>query len=187
MRIFTRSLIFITLLVSLIGCKKNLGSEDLPGHIVMGDNYYTQIVFRYEKNAHRTTNYRRGDTISINTPVKLVGINKRMITIELVESGQKIIINNIPKHTGQDIATIFDRYLAMNKVDLSQFNALEKKHIDAGTVAKGMRKKAVIVAFGYPSSTETAGIEADKWVYWSHRFNKLHVKFVGDKVAEVVD
>lgn len=187
MRILTRSLFFIMLLFSLAGCKKNLDPEDLPSHVVMGDKYYTQFVIRYEKNAHRTTNYRRGGSLAVNTPVKLVGINKRMITIELTESGQQIIINNIPKHTGRDIDSIFDRYFARNKVDLSQFNSLEQKNIKAGTVVKGMRKSAVTVAIGYPPVTETVGLEADTWVYWSHRYNKFNVEFMNDKVVKVVD
>ncbi len=187
MRLFTRTFFFIMLLVSLVGCKKNLDSEDLPGHIAIGNNYYTQFVIRYEKNVHRTTNYRRGGSIPINTPVKLIGINKRMITIELSDAGQKIIINNIPKHTSKDIISIFDRYFSRDQLNLSQFNQLEKKHIKAGTVAKGMRKNAVTAAIGYPPATETIDLEADTWVYWSHRYNKFNVEFNGNIVSKIVD
>lgn len=188
MRLFTRTLFFIMLLVSLAGCKKILGTETpLPAHIVVGGSYYTQFVMRYEKNAHITTNYRRGGSIPVNTAVKLVEINDRTINIELAKSGQPILIKNIEKHTGLDTVSIFDRYLAKNKVNLSQFNQLEKKNIKNGTVAKGMRKSAVTVAIGFPPITETFGLDADKWVYWSHRFNKFNVDFNGDKVAKVVD
>jgi hypothetical protein len=114
-------------------------------------------------------------------------ITKKTILVKLQPSQQELLVKNAIKHTGDTTVQAFEKLFAKSKVDLSGFTKLERDHIKSGTVAKGMRKKAVIVAFGYPPSTETAGIEADKWVYWAHRFNKLHVKFKGDKVSEVVD
>ncbi len=187
MRLLTRTIFFIVILLSVGGCKKTLTSETLPAHIAVGSTYYTQFVIRYEKNTHLTTNYRRGGSIPVNTPVKLLAITNKAIKIELTSSTQAILIKNVKKHTGQDTVATFDRYFSPNTINLSQFSRLERKHIKEGSVAKGMSKKAVTTAIGYPPITETFGLEADKWVYWSHRFNKFNVNFKGNRVSSVVD
>lgn len=83
---------------------------------------------------------------------------------------------------------MFTRHLksfSKNKLNLSKFNALEKKNINKGTVEKGMRKSAVIVAIGYPPATRTASLESDAWTYWSNRFNTFIVHFENDKVSRI--
>lgn len=187
MRLLTRSLFFIMLVLSLAGCKRGLNPETIPSHIVVGDTYFTQFVIRYEKNTHVTTNYRRGASIPVNTQVKLVEITGRTISMELKQSGQKILIKNIEKHTGMDILNTFDRYLARSPVRLSRFSRTERKNIQNGTVAKGMRKNAVTTAIGFPPSTETHSLDANTWVYWSHRYNRFNVNFNRDRVTSVVD
>jgi hypothetical protein len=159
----------------------------LPANINLGSNYYTQFVIRYEKQRHLTTNYRRGASIPVNSPVRLVKIEDNTIEIELLDSSAPLVIRNIPKHTGDDIYQTFDKLFASNKVDLSQFSQLEREQIKTGTVSQGMSKNAVVVAIGYPPITETLNLDADTWVYWSGRFNKFNVIFSNGKVSSVVD
>jgi len=187
MRTLLRGSLFLLVLLSLVACKKTLKPEELPGHIAMANSYYTQFVIRYEKGTHVTTNYRRGASIPVNTKVKLLNITTKTIKLEVENSSQPLIIKNIPKHTGKDIYQTFDDLFAKNKINLYNFNSLERRHIKSGSVAKGMRKKAVIVAIGYPPITETMNLDADTWVYWSARFNKFNVNFRNGKVSTVVD
>ena len=182
-----RGFIYVIILFSLVACKKNLNQDELPAHIVIGDGYYTQFVIRYEKGTHVTTNYRRGASIPVNTKVKLSNITGRTIEVELSNSNSPLIIKNIQKHTGKNIDQTFDSLFSTKKVKLSKFTSLERRHISSGTVAKGMRKKAVTVAIGYPPITETMSLDADTWVYWSSRFNRFNVNFRNGKVYQVVD
>ncbi|MCK5121042.1 MAG: hypothetical protein KAQ91_03620 [Methylococcales bacterium] len=187
MRILFRGVVLLMLMLSLVACKKNLKPEELPAHIVVGDSYYTQFVIRYEKSAHLTTNFRRGASVPVNTKVQLQNITTKTIEVILDGLPNPLVIKNVQKHTGDDVFQAFDKYFAPKKVSLRAFNSLEKTHIKKGTVAKGMRKKAVIVAIGYPPITETMNLDADTWVYWSGRFNKFNVNFSKGKVSSVVD
>lgn len=182
MRTFARGLLLFVMLLSLVSCKRALKPEELPAHISMGDTYYTQFVIRYEKDVHPTTNYRRGASIPVNTPVRLLGITNKTIEVEVDNSSRKLLVKNVQKHTGDDVYRAFDKLFATRKVDLSRFNKLEKQHIQDGTVAKGMSKDAVIIAIGYPPITETPSLDSDRWVYWNHRFNRFNVHFKDGRV-----
>jgi hypothetical protein len=187
MRILIRSMIFIILGLALVACNKKLTKNELPVNVIEGRVYYTQVYMHYEKNVYPTTNYQVGTAIPVNTQVKLLEMKEKTIDIELVNSGQKITVKNIPKHTGDDIKQAFNKLFALQKVSMSQFNSLETKNIEAGTVAVGMSKKAVKVAIGYPPITRTSSLAADSWVYWRNRFNTFIVNFKNDKVSSIVD
>ena len=187
MRILFRGFILLVLMLSLVACKKVLKPEEIPADIVVGKSYYTQFVIRYEKQTHVTTNYRRGTSIPVNTKVRLLEITSKTINVELEDLAMPLLIKNVEKHTGDDVFQAFDKLFANKKRSLAGFNSLERKHIEDGTVAKGMRKDAVIVAIGYPPITETFSLDVNTWVYWSGRFNKFNVNFKNDKVSSIVD
>ncbi len=187
MRLFIRGLVLLLIMFSLVSCKKTLKPEELPLNIVVGNSYYTQVDMRYEKPVFLTTNYRRGTSIPVNTKVKLVKITSKTIDLEVPHFTKTFVIKNIQKHTGDDIIQTFDKLLAKKKLNLRNFNALERRHIRNGTVAKRMRKKVVIAAIGYPPVTETMSLESNSWVYWSGRFNKFRVNFKHGRVSSIVD
>ena len=187
MRVISRSLLLLMIVVPLASCKRPLKPEELPVHIAIGDRYYTQFVIRYEKGTHLTTNFRRGASIPVNTPVKLLNMTTKTIEVEVDDSSQKLLVKNVKKHTGDDVYQAFDKLFGKRKVDLSKFNKLERQHIQSGTVAEGMRKDAVIVAIGYPPITETPSLDSNLWVYWSGRFNRFNVHFKNGKVNRIED
>jgi len=187
MRLLFRGLILLLITFSLISCKKTLIQEDLPSHIVVGNSYYTQVDMKYEKAYFLTTNYRRGTSIPVNTKVQVLGISSKVIELQVDSFTKPFLIKNAQKHTGDDIYQTFDKLLSTKKLNLRNYNSLERKYIKSGTVAKGMRKKAVIAAIGYPPMTKTMSLDVNGWVYWSGRYNTFRVKFKNGKVSSIVD
>lgn len=187
MRMLNRMMFFVLLMLTLTSCKKTLQPDELPAHINIGDRYYTQFVIRYEKNAHVTTNYRRGASIPVNTQVTLLNITSKTIEVEVPDMRQPLLIKSLKKHTGDDITQAFDKLFSVKKLNLRKFNSLERKYIKQGVVKKGMRRGAVIAAIGYPPITETPSLNANRWVYWSGRFNRFNVHFNNGKVSRVED
>lgn len=187
MRFITRTLLLFSITFSLLSCNSALKTEELPSFIVLGGTYYTQIVIHDDRGAYLTTNYQRGSAIPVNTPVNLVSITSKTITVALANTSQQLVVKNIEKHTGDDIYRAFNKLFAKKKVNLSKFTPLEINHIESGTVVNGMRKEAVIVAIGYPPITETFSQVSNQWVYWSSRFNRFKVNFENGKVSKVVD
>lgn len=186
MRMFVRSIVILFMALLLASCKKTLTQQELPAHIQLNDTYYTQFVIRYEKGRHRTTNYRIGPSVPINTAVTLLKITNKSIEVSL-PSGQPLMIENVQKHTNDDVYQAFDKLFGKQKVSLSRFSSKERKNIASGTVAVGMSKKAVLRAIGYPPTTETPTLDANTWVYWTNRFNRFNVQFKNDRVSQIID
>lgn len=185
MRATLQHMFAVFFVLTLTACANKIPPEALPGNIRIGGAYYTQFALQYEKDRYRTTNYRRGFLLPINTQVKLIDINSKSIWVQIVSSGKELLIENVAKHTGENTFQAFDKLFSPNRVNLSAFNALEQKNIKTGTVVPGMRKKAVIAAIGYPPAVGTPSLEHDQWKYWSSRFNTFIVHLTGGKVARI--
>lgn len=175
--------------VLVSGCKKQMSLDDSApsAGIDTSQIYYTQFSLFQEKNNFRTTNYRKGILIPINTAVTLLKMNSKEAEVRLVDSGQILTIENVPKHTLDDMQTAFNKIFKPEKVDLRKFSANEQDAILAGRVIKGMSRNAVIAAIGYPPQHETPTLTMNDWTYWSNRFNRFIVHFKHDKVESIAE
>jgi hypothetical protein len=174
-------------LAGLGGCQKKLKPEELSPNIATGDVYYTQFSLREEKNRFRTTNYRVGGLIPINTAVNLVSIDKKNIVVQIAKTGQTLTIENASRHTSEDVQQAFQKILRKTPVNLEQFSPQEREKILTGQASKGMSRKAVLAAIGYPPQIATPSLDGNEWTYWANRFNRFIVHFKGDRVQEIVD
>lgn len=186
---FNKSVIFILLALTalLLGCQKSVKPNDTELAAPASTLYYTQFSLFQEKNNYRTTNYRKGILIPINTAVTLQAMKSDEAVLRLVDSGQTLTLENVPKHTLDDMQTAFNKIVGLSKVDLQGFSATERDAIMAGRAIKGMNRKAVLAAIGYPPRHETPSLEANDWTYWSNRFNRFVVHFKNDKVDSITE
>jgi len=151
---------------------------------VKGDKLYTQFSLFYEDNVHRTTNYRKGVLVPINTEVTFVKANKKEIDV-IISDDTELKIVNIQKYSGENINGIFHRTFGKTPVDLSRFSTKEKSSIEAGEVEAGMSKDAVIAALGYPPKHQTPTLKSNHWRYWHNLFKTFVVHFENDKVTSI--
>ena len=147
---------------------------------------YTQFSLFMEENVHKTTNYRKGTLVPVNTEVVLVNQDDDDIELRM-NDGTKLDLENIEPFSGEKIDGIFRRTLAAKKVDLSLFSDVEKRAIMSGEVEVGMSRAAVLVALGYPPKHKTPSLQGNQWRYWRNRFNTFVVLFEGDKVKAIKD
>ncbi len=159
----------------------------LPEGIQLEDKYYTQVTMQYEKGKFRTTNYRKGILVPVNTEVRLLEVTAKSITVMLIKQEKELVVVNGVKYTGDDIYQSFTKLFSKKQVNLNKFSSLERKNIGLGKAVKGMKKAAVLVAIGYPPITRTPTIEADEWVYWKNRFNTFIVHFSNGQVSRIQD
>lgn len=173
--------------ILLGACNKDIKSNPTAASVPPAQVYYTQFSLFQEKNNFRTTNYRKGSLIPINTPVALMSIDSDQAVLKLVDSGQPLIIENVPKFTKDEMAVAFTKIAGTTKVDLSRFTPAERDAIMLGQVKNGMSKKAVIAAIGYPPQHVTPSLDVNDWTYWSNLFNRFVVHFKNDKVESIVE
>jgi len=148
--------------------------------------YYTQFSLYQEQGIFRTTNYRKGTLIPINTPVGLLSLDADRAVLGIIQNGEPLIIENVAKYTLDRMPIAFSKVTGTSKVDLTQFTEAEREAILAGQVKPGMRKKAVLAAIGYPPQHKTPSLDANDWRYWSNRFDTFVVHFNNDQVENIV-
>lgn len=56
-------------------------------------------------------------------------------------------------------------------------SALDQKGVQKGKALKGMTKKGVMTALGYPASHETPSLNDSQWKFWRNRFRTVVVEF----------
>ncbi len=145
-----------------------------------GKTYYTAVSIWYEDPAEiMSTNYHRGRLLPINTQVKIGTIRKSGITFT-DDNNIAYTIQIVRKHTPSPLEEVFKNYFSESKISLIRFNAEERKNIEAGTIAAGMSKDAVIAAYGYPPVHMTPSLQGNQWKYWKDRFRNFFVAFNKD-------
>jgi uncharacterized protein YceK len=142
---------------------------------------FTQVSIWVDKNRVYGTNFARGLHIPINTKVKILKMNAKVIVFEY--QGSKINYYVTTKHTKIDAGKTLDRIFGKKAVDLSKYSKSTQKNIKAGKVAIGMSKEEVVLSRGYPPFHQTLSLKANKWKYWNHRFKTANVIFENNKVV----
>ena len=121
----------------------------------------------------------------INTQVEIGTIRKNSFTF--TDSDHiKYTIQIVRKYTPIPNEELFKRYFSQAKIDLGKFNKDELTNIEAGTIAAGMSKEAVIAAYGYPPLHTTPSLDRNPWKYWEGTFTNFYVFFSkDDKVIRI--
>lgn len=150
--------------------------------------YFVQHSFYAEKSKHITTNYHVGTLVPINTKVKITDMGSSKMKIELPDQGNtEIKIENAEKHTKKSMEEIKNRMFGTNEVDLKKSSKEVQESIKTGQIAVGMTKDEVLLAYGYPPAHATASTDADQWIYWKTRWNKVALEFKEGKLQSVRD
>lgn len=178
-------ILFTVLTLLLTACQNSATVKPTASNTALpAQTLYTQFSLFEEKNNFRTTNYRKGTLIPINTAATLVSMEGKEAEVRL-SNGGTLTIENVPKYTKDNMQAAFNKIFATTKVNLNQFSPAEREAIMTGQVIRGMSKKAVIAAIGYPPQHETPSLSGNAWKYWGNRFDTFIVHFKQDKVDSI--
>jgi len=99
------------------------------------------------------------------------------LTITDLADGKLINFEYKKKNMKIPMADYIDIISSPEKVSLKGLSQLDQKGIRSGKVSKGMSKKGVQMAFGYPATHRTPSLEDNNWTYWLNRFQTTVVTF----------
>lgn len=130
-------------------------------------------------------NYKKGIIIPAGTQVKDVTVTEgrrgsMVIDFVISKGGKKYAIHYQPKyHTGIDVEVYKKRLFTPKSFEAltKGFTKSEMKGVKNGKVTAGMRKKAVLVTYGYAPEHRTESIKSNVWLYWLDRFRTRKVAF----------
>lgn len=125
-------------------------------------------------------------TIPAGTPVKFIGYGRNRVNVEI--DGKKQSIGN---DYSRDLAReVFARRYIVKDDPRPRIAALPAKFrtaIESSRVTRGMTREQVLMALGYPISSETPHLDAPLWKYWLWTFSPFDVYFGSDGKVDRVD
>ena len=144
---------------------------------------YSKVSMWTERNRIDGTNYPVGIHLPINTEVKILAVNAKVITLQI--NGEKISYLTSIRNTKVDSIAMIDRLFSKTKTNLSNHSPATIENINNGVVAIGMTREEVIFARGYPPFSRTLNVESNKWVYMRNRWISALVTFKDGKVSAI--
>jgi hypothetical protein len=182
-RILLSAVLIFTLSACMTFGKKTAPADDAA--------YYAQYSFFYKNGTHKSSNYREGTLIPINTPMKILTVGGYDLTgneafeVITLDGRHKITVSNVKSDSGLDLDEYKNRLLGRKKVDISAYSEQAQAFIRNGEPAKGMTKDMVLKAMGYPPVDLTPTVNASEWIYNLNLFQKGYFRFDSD--GNVID
>jgi hypothetical protein len=108
-------------------------------------------------------------TVAVGTPVKILGYGRQRVNLDA--GGQKYSIGNDYSRE-LELGPFAERFIvkADPKTKIASFPAKTQEAIKTMKVSKGMTKEQVLMAVGYPITSENPTLDAPAWRYWLSSF-----------------
>lgn len=97
----------------------------------------------------------------------------------------KDIVFEYKRNLPMTVTDYIARITSSKPFDLGAFSRTDRKGIKAGKAYKGMTKKGVIAALGYPPVHKVLSLEDNTWTYWKDRYRTTLIEFSGGKVSRI--
>ena len=133
------------------------------------------------------SNYAEGgkQIIPVGTPAKVTGTGRQRVHVEI--DGKKQAIGN-DYSRDLSLEVFAKRYVVTEdpKTKIAGFAPKVRDAIKSARVTKGMTREQVLMAVGYPMSSENPHLDSKVWRFWLSSFAEFQVLFGDDgKVRDV--
>ena len=109
-----------------------------------------------------------------------------LIATFLPDSGDLINFEYSTRNMNMSMQDYMKVICGSQKVNVGALSKTDRKGIKAGRAFKGMTKKGIRIALGYPAEHRTPSLDDNSWTYWTNRFKTTVVEFNGNgRVASV--
>jgi hypothetical protein len=133
------------------------------------------------------SNYLEKESVTLpaGTPLRHDGYGRQRVHV--IIDGKRFTIGNDYSRTLK-LDEFARRYIVAEdpRPKIAALPPAVRAAIEAFKVAPGMTREQVIMAIGYPMTSENPSLEAAEWRYWLHSFNPFVVRFdASGRVATV--
>jgi hypothetical protein len=118
--------------------------------------------------------------LPVNTTVEIKltrGWRGRQLTITKLADGTLIHLEYNECNMKIPMKDYIGIISSSKKVSLKGLSKLDRKGIRNGKAYKGMSKKGVRMALGYPAKHRTPSLEDNSWTYWKDRYRTTVITF----------
>lgn len=122
--------------------------------------------------------------LPVGTPAKVTGYGRHRVHID-INGGKQSIGNDYSRDI--ELGAFAQRYVVTEdpKPKLASYAPKVREAIAGARVMKGMTKEQVLMAVGYPVSSENPSLDAGVWRYWLSSFAEFQVNW--DEQGRVKD
>ena len=123
--------------------------------------------------------------IPAGTPIKVTGYGRSRVYLETPD-GKQSLGNDYSRDLS--LPEFAKRYVAAAdpKLKLATASPKIRKAVETGRLMPGMTREQVLMAVGYPVSSENPHLDAKVWRFWLSSFAEFQVVFgADDKVKEI--
>jgi hypothetical protein len=169
------------------GCAGTAPSS--PADYGLPQQGYTLVTLHPDEARARlySVNYQQGGLIPPCTPVTLHEITPTGMQFTVNATGRTYtyLFHDTMGHTPSVHLGLYfgatckpPESAGLSKIDLDG--------IAQGRPIEGMSKMGVVYAMGYPPPHVTPSLEANAWVYWKSRFDRVRIIFSSDNVVAAI-
>jgi len=123
-------------------------------------------------------NYMEGGkrVLPLGTPAKVTGYGRYRVLVDIGGSHQAIG-NDYSRD--MELGSFAQRYIVTQdpKQKLAGYSAAHREAITSARIMRGMTREQVVMAVGYPVSSENPMLESNIWRFWRDSFNEFQVHF----------
>lgn len=149
---------------------------------------YTQCNLWYDANNKISSlHFQSGTMIPFGTEVEIVNAYGTKIKFKTASGGVYTLMFHpewlmipMPDYARQ-VFTLKNRDQLCEGMSEDQIRAAA-----SGQITKGMSRREVLLARGFPPASRTPSISNSTWVYWKDRYTTIRVVFQNDKVIEIL-
>ena len=124
--------------------------------------------------------------IPVGTEIQITKQGWRGFVFTYDHGNKKVTFEYQKKRMGMSMDEYVELITSPKPVNYSGLSKQDKKGIADGKAYKGMTRKGVMAALGYPAVHKTPSLEAKTWIYWANRFRTIGVDFNDQgKVSQV--
>lgn len=147
---------------------------------------YTCCNFRHEGDWISDSNYATLPMIPAGTPAKVTGYGRHRAYVEM--DGKKMRLGHDYGREQETLQQWTAKMIVANdpKQKIAGYPAAIQAAIRQGKVAPGMTREQVIIAVGYPLTSENASLDAPVWRMWVSSFGEYQIVWDGaGRVKEI--
>ncbi|MCK4502707.1 MAG: hypothetical protein KAU22_06695 [Desulfuromonadales bacterium] len=115
--------------------------------------------------------------VPFGTKINVTKRTRRGFVFTYDNGSKKVTFEYQEKRMGMSVDEYIDLITSATPVSYPGLSKLDKKGIAAGEAFKGMTRKGVMAALGYPAVHKTPSLKAKTWIYWANRFRTVAVDF----------
>lgn len=146
---------------------------------------YTCCNFHHNKERINDGNYAQLPMIPAGSPIKVIDYGRYRANVEI--DGKRFRLDLDYGRAAESVEQWVAKLIVDSdpKTKLAGYPGAVRKAIQDGQVMVGMTREQVIMAVGYPMTSENPRLEAPLWRYWWSSFGEYQVVWKNNLVSNV--